>query len=695
MRLAVAIALGVCSLYGQRCAPSRLLPAGSVSGTLDGDSCLLSDGSAYQAYRLDLPVRGLLEVELPGLGGDLIVILRNASGAKVDSGVAIRRQVEAGQYTVLVNGRTAGQVGSYSLRTAFHVEPGMLCAGFAPLGVRQTVTGALGASGCTSPDGAPYEAYSLNSFGAGTLTVRATAADFTPRVIVRTSDGAAFGSTAGSTTAEFDAASRYEIVVYSEGGSGRYEITTSFEPSAEETCRESKRISEPAIERGTVNANSCATPNPETNDFAYFDYYSLTVPAAGLAEIAASSDAFTPTLTLLDESGAVIASDSGGASITGSLIRMPLKPGNYGVQVLSTIPSGGTYELSYNLTPGPPAACAISSTSLGAAENRTLEISTCRSALHGVSLPSAGTLDATLQVAGFAGILELRDAKDNLMLRGADGDEPGTLHLTADLPAGSYTIAVSAAWGAGPYQLTATHTAAELPKCDFAERLELDGGFVQKLGHRSCRDANGQPFDPYDFTLPEDSVVAVVMTSSEVDGRLTLKDSAGNALRNDDNSYGLRNPLIVQYLRAGTYRVEAGAAQSTAEGYYQVDLRTIPGERPPFCAPRGTIEMGGSVTGAINLSRCQYRDATFADLYEFRLSSETSVDLRLDSDEFDAHLIVLDAKGSLVGESDGGGDGTNAGFTDLLPAGTYYVVAKPLSEYRSAGAYRLSLGVGE
>jgi len=65
------------------------------------------------------------------------------------------------------------------------------------------------------------------------------------------------------------------------------------------------------------------------------------------------------------------------------------------------------------------------------------------------------------------------------------------------------------------------------------------------------------------------------------------------------------------------------------------------------------------------------------------------------SDEFDAHLIVLDAKGSLVGESDSGGDGTNAGFTDLLPAGTYYVVAKPQSEYRSAGAYRLSLGVGE
>jgi hypothetical protein len=57
---------------------------------------------------------------------------------------------------------------------------------------------------------------------------------------------------------------------------------------------------------------------------------------------------------------------------------------------------------------------------------------------------------------------------------------------------------------------------------------------------------------------------------------------------------------------------------------------------------------------------------------------------------------VLDAKGSLVGESDSGGDGTNAGFTDLLPAGTYYVVAKPLSRVPVGGGHtRLSLGVGE
>ena len=45
VRLTVVLAFGLSSLYGQTCAPSRLLPAASVSGVLDGGSCVLSDGS--------------------------------------------------------------------------------------------------------------------------------------------------------------------------------------------------------------------------------------------------------------------------------------------------------------------------------------------------------------------------------------------------------------------------------------------------------------------------------------------------------------------------------------------------------------------------------------------------------------------------------------------------------------------------
>ena len=92
--------------------------------------------------------------------------------------------------------------------------------------------------------------------------------------------------------------------------------------------------------------------------------------------------------------------------------------------------------------------------------------------------------------------------------------------------------------------------------------------------------------DYYTFTLSADALVLAVVTSSEVDGYLTLYDSNGNAVRSDDSSYGSNDPLIVQYLPAGTYKLAVRAASSTVGGLYQVDLRTVTGPRPPFGTPK-------------------------------------------------------------------------------------------------------------
>ena len=101
-------------------------------------------------------------------------------------------------------------------------------------------------------------------------------------------------------------------------------------------------------------------------------------------------------------------------------------------------------------------------------------------------------------------------------------------------------------------------------------RLDVNTGYVARLGSGSCVDANGQPVDYFDFTLADDSVVAAVMTSTEVDGYLSILDSRGTVLRSDDNSYGFGDPLILQFLPAGSYRMAARAASST-------DGRLLPG----------------------------------------------------------------------------------------------------------------------
>src|SRR5271157_3793991 len=114
MRLALVLGVALSLLHAQECPPTaRLLPSGTISASLDASSCLLSDGTAYAAYRLDLGARGQMQLDLNPGNADLILILRDGTGAQIGSGTSIHRPIEAGGYTVLVNGRTPAQAGAY------------------------------------------------------------------------------------------------------------------------------------------------------------------------------------------------------------------------------------------------------------------------------------------------------------------------------------------------------------------------------------------------------------------------------------------------------------------------------------------------------------------------------------------------------------------------------------------------------
>jgi hypothetical protein len=290
----------------------------------------------------------------------------------------------------------------------------------------------------------------------------------------------------------------------------------------------------------------------------------------------------------------------------------------------------------------------------------------------------------------FDTVLAIRDARDNLVVSNDEVNGEGVSHIIADLPAGAYTIVAAASQGNGAYLLTSQFAAHDIPPCTYVQPLDINGGYVQRLGIGSCRDTNGQPVDYYQFVLPSGGVVAAVMTSSQVDGYLTLIDSTGKVLRTDDNSYGSSDPLIVQYLPAGTYNLAARDASSTVGGLYEVDVRTTLGPRPPFCTPKSTVALGSTVTGSVSFASCQYID-TFADIYQVSLTSDTSIDVRLNSSDFDAYLVLLDAKGNVVDQDDDSGGNTDARITAPLAAGVYYIVAKPSGGFTAHGNYSLIL----
>jgi hypothetical protein len=281
------------------------------------------------------------------------------------------------------------------------------------------------------------------------------------------------------------------------------------------------------------------------------------------------------------------------------------------------------------------------------------------------------------------------DAKGNLVVLSRDAQGLGTTSLAADLPAGTYTVSASMD-GTGFYEVGAKFSAHGIPACGAALPLSNDGGYIQRLGAGSCRGPNGGLVDFYEFTLPSEAVTAMILTSNQIDAHLTLLDAGGSALRSDDDGYGMTDSLIVQHLPAGTYRLAARAASGTQGGLYQVDVRTIFGPRPAFCGARSTVPVGGSVSGTIDFSGCQYPDGVFADMHRMVVTAEASLDIRLTSAAYDAYLLLLDGKGNLLDRDDEGGGDRNARIVRTLAPGTYFVVAKPASGVTSGGAYTLS-----
>jgi Bacterial pre-peptidase C-terminal domain len=707
MRVVITILLGVAALGAQPCVPSRILPVDSQAGSLDASSCKLSDGTAYAAYRLDLPVRGQIQIALNSGPASFALLLRDSSGAAIVSGSSIQRPIEAGSYNVLIHTQTAGTLGPYTVTTSFTAEPGMLCNSFPNLGLNQTVHGLLGSSGCVTPTAAPYEAYSVNTLGSGTLTISIQATGFIPLLQLRDPTEHVLASDPQTIVLPVCGDSQYQVVITAPGpalagpAASTYQLTTSFQPAPTETCKSQQNMSSSGQDSNSITATSCTVTFPGSGDLAYYNYYILSVPASGLADIRVTTGDFIPTLVLLDSSGNTLATDSEGydynVNLSDSELRLQLTPGTYTVLLYSDVSSGGNYNFTYQLTPGPPQPCSPSAapqgTSYGALSGASCRTTLGLSDLYSLKLPADGTLNFTLMSGDFVPQLAIRDAKDNLIVMDSDDSGSGIAYISADLPAGTYTVVPSAVSGIGRYQLSSDFTAHPIQTCTTASTLALNGTYYEYLGASGCRGVNGQPVDLYQFTLPADGVIASVIASSDIDGFLTLMDSAGNVLRTDDNTYGNGDPLIVQTLPAGTYQLAARAAQATPGGPYALALYVAIEPRPPFCTPRGVLPAGGSLAGNINSAGCQYPDNTLADLYRFDLAADATVDLHLNSADFDAFLILLDSSGNVVAQDDDSGGGTNARITRATKAGTYYIVAKPFSDYFSQGDYSLSVTV--
>jgi hypothetical protein len=688
--------------WSQTCAPPLPLhPVDSVSGTIDHGNCRLSDNTLYADYLLVLPTRGQIALDGASSTFDLTLILRDANGHRLASGASIQQQpLERGQYHVLVDAGKDDQSGAFTLRSDFTPEPGTICRDFAPVGLNQAVTGRLTPSSCQLPDHTPYDGYTLQSFGAGTLNLTLQSTDFASYLIVRTSDGHALDSSdSGALSVELEANQTYTIVASAgDAGAGAYNLTLAFTPADGETCRSLKSFTVSDSAQGTVSPDtSCVFGSADPSTEVFYNYYDLRITQPGVAELKFSTTAFTTYLQLLDATGAVVQADAYAGGVGNAIVRQQLSPGNYTVQAFS-LDNPGAYTLQYTFTPQFPGdvVCLSYVADPGAATPGTLSNASCRtvegvSQVYNLVLPQDGTLDIDMQSNDFVPLLTLRDAKDNRIVNDDNPGNFGESHITADMPAGTYTVVAATGGLPGSYSFSWQLKAHVLAPCAQVQNLDPNSAYIGVFSSGSCRGANGQPADYYQITTPADGTLAAVMQSQVMDAFLTLEAADGTILRWDDNSYGGSDAFLVQFLPGRTYRLEARAADAVAGGFYRLDVLHSAGNRPPGCAPLGTPSAGDAVQGALSFTACQYTDGTFADIYQLNVSDTTALDIHLNSGDFDAYLQVLDSKGNVIDEDDNSGGGTNALVSDTFDPGTYYVVAKPFSGVSSLGKYTLTL----
>ncbi len=695
-------------LLSQNCIPpAPLSPNDSRAGELTAGSCQLSDGTRVAEFRLIAPVRGTLQVSAKSSGFTPSLLIRDADGRKVEYGASIIRYVEAGEYRVFVNGSGTGK---FTLTSTFQPEANVLCVAFGRLGAGQSVVGQLASTSCKLPDGSVFDGWQTTVYGSGTLAVTMRANAFDSFLMLRSEDGTLLatddnggGGTGGKDaqiTIPVSGRETYMVVAGAANATakpGAYQLTTSFTPEPDETCRAVTTLTESTQVNGSVSTASCNFNLPRRQDSSLFNIYAIQVPESGTVQISVPASTFAPLLLLLDKDGNAIVEDSESGGLYTPLIKQALAPGDYSVLIFNEDSFEGDYTLQYTFNAGAAQPCAVQNLSDGQAVGGSLSGETsCRvvellSDTYRFTLPTASTVDIGLASGDFTTFLELRDSKDSLLTFGDQTTEGLSAHFKGDLAAGTYVLYAASVDLPGNYSLNAQFPAKTLAPCTAVQAISVNTGFVGKLGQANCTGPAGEPVDFYRFTTTAEGTVAIVATAAEMDSVLTLTDSSGKTLRTDDDSYGQGDALIVHLLKAGTYRVEVRNRNGAGAARYRLDLLWTAGAKPPFCAATG-VRVGVVKNGTLTYTGCQYYDNTFADIYQFGVvDGSKPVEITATSSRFDSFLILTDAKGNVLSTDDNSAGGTDAKLTLLLDPGDYYVVVKPASDPGESGTYQVSI----
>ncbi|MEN1727464.1 MAG: PPC domain-containing protein [Pseudomonadota bacterium] len=184
--------------------------------------------------------------------------------------------------------------------------------------------------------------------------------------------------------------------------------------------------------------------------------------------------------------------------------------------------------------------------------------------------------------------------------------------------------------------------------------------------------------DRYELSGEAGSRVVIDLRSYDFDAYLTVTDSRGGEMTDDDGGdEGYNSRISYRFDASETVTIAASSLGDEA-GRYQLSVSEL------------SNDVAMSVTGSLSNSSPRGHDGTRYERHEFEGEAGQTVTIMLESDSFDTVLYVSNPDGSNLARDDDGGENNNSEAVINLPeTGTYTIYVTGFSE--STGSYEITV----
>ena len=172
----------------------------------------------------------------------------------------------------------------------------------------------------------------------------------------------------------------------------------------------------------------------------------------------------------------------------------------------------------------------------------------------------------------------------------------------------------------------------------------------------------------YGFVGNKGDTVAVELTSDDFDANLLVADASGNSLaRNDDSGEKCNARLTFVPPATGNYRIYANSSAQAELGEYHLSLARGAARAAAdtvcrgFGRVSGLVEVGQTITGDLTSDDPEFTgDSTYFERWILPVRPLQAFTVDLESNDFDAYLILTRGRGDKLVENDDGGGNCNA-----------------------------------